>query len=75
MNKINVPPIAPEEIIPFMNVDQTDFSDFTHAELIRHIEVEGYAILPKILDDALITKLKSELAGAEMIHLTSTVFA
>lgn len=74
MNKIKVPPIAPEEIIPFMNVDQTDFSDFTHAELIRHIEVEGYAILPKILDDALITKLKAELADAEMIHKSYSTY-
>ena len=26
-----IPPIAPEEIIGFMNVDQTDFASFTRA--------------------------------------------
>lgn len=51
-----------------MNVDETDFSSMTRAEQIRHFEVEGYVVLPSILDRDLIDRLKSELSGAEMSH-------
>ena len=46
-----------------MNIDETDFSSFTMAQQIRHFEVEGYVVLPDVLDADLIAKLKAELRG------------
>lgn len=47
-----------------MNIDQTDFAAMSLAQRIRQIEVEGYVILPNILDSQHIALLKSELADA-----------
>ncbi|HIG46496.1 MAG TPA: hypothetical protein EYQ20_08785 [candidate division Zixibacteria bacterium] len=44
--------IDPEEEIGFMHVDDTDFSTFTPGQKIRHLEVEGYVVLPDVLDAA-----------------------
>ncbi len=60
--------IDPSEIIPFMNIDDTDFSSFTRAQQIRHLEVEGYVVLPAILPADVIARVRSELADAEMSH-------
>ncbi len=57
-----------DEEIGFMNVDQTDFSSFTLGERIRHVEVEGYVVLPDTLDRRKIARLKSELADITMRH-------
>ena len=58
----------PEEEIGFMNLVETDFASMTLPEQIRHLEVEGYIVLPAILDAERIVRIKRELAGAEMGH-------
>jgi hypothetical protein len=63
-----VPPISPDEEIPFMNIDETDFSSMTRPQQIRHLEVEGYVVFPEILTPEIIDRIKSELADAEMNH-------
>lgn len=62
------PPLAPEEIIGFMNLDTTDFASMSRAEQIRHLEVEGYLVMPRILPPDVIARIKRELAEAEMGH-------
>ncbi len=68
MKQSSVPPIDPEEQIHFMNIDETDFSSMSRARQIRHLEVEGYIVFPRILKHDVIARLKSELADAEMTH-------
>jgi hypothetical protein len=51
-----------------MHVDETDFDRLSLAERIRHFEVEGYVVFPRILDPALVSRIQSELEGAEMTH-------
>ena len=63
-----VPSIDPKEQIDFMNIDETDFSAMSRPEQIRHLEVEGYVVFPEILPPNLITKIKDEMADAEMGH-------
>ena len=58
----------PENEIGFMNLDNTDFSSMTRPEQIRHLEVEGYLVLPRILDAERISRIKDELKDAEMEH-------
>lgn len=62
------PPLAPEEIIGFMNLDATDFASMSRAEQIRHLEVEGYLVMPRILPPDVIARIKRELADVEMGH-------
>lgn len=57
-----------DEEIPFMNIDETDFESMNRTEQIRHLEVEGFLVLPRILDNELVSRIKSEMAGAEMWH-------
>ena len=57
-----------ENEIGFMNLDNTDFSSMTRPEQIRHLEVEGYLVLPRILDAERISRIKDELKDAEMEH-------
>lgn len=57
-----------EDQIPFMNIDDTDFVSMSRPEQIRHLEVEGYVVLPRILSPELIGRIKSELADAKMSH-------
>lgn len=68
MSPTKVPPIAPEEEIGFMNIDRTDFASMSRPEQIRHLEVEGYLVLPSIIPSDTIAKIKQELADAEMGH-------
>jgi len=68
MVKVKTHAANPEEEVPFMSLDQTDFTAMTRPEQIRHLEVEGYVVFPKILPPALIDKLKGELSGIEMDH-------
>ena len=67
------PAIDPEEEIGFMNFDSTDFRTMTRPEQIRHLEVEGYVVLPEILDPDYIARIKRELAEAEMGHTSYSV--
>ena len=57
-----------DEVIGFMNLDTTDFSAMSRAEQIRHLEVEGYVVLPAILPADVILEIKRELRHAEMLH-------
>jgi ectoine hydroxylase-related dioxygenase (phytanoyl-CoA dioxygenase family) len=57
-----------EDKIPFMNIDETDFTAMSRPEQIRHLEVEGYVVFPRILDADLVARIKSEMADAEMTH-------
>lgn len=56
------------EEVDFMTICQTDFATFTRPQLVRHLEVEGFAVLPEILPPDLIAKIKAELADIEMTH-------
>lgn len=60
--------IDPDEQIGFMNVNDTDFASMSLGEQIRHFEVEGYVVLPNLLDAPLIETLKAELADVAMKH-------
>ncbi|MCA9111079.1 MAG: phytanoyl-CoA dioxygenase family protein, partial [Planctomycetaceae bacterium] len=68
MSQTKMPPIPPEEEIGFMNIDRTDFAAMSRPEQIRHLEVEGYLVLPSIIPADVIAKIKRELADAEMGH-------
>lgn len=61
-------PAAPASEADFMNVDQTDFVNMSRPEQIRHLEVEGYLVLPSILTPDVVEKIKREMAAAEMGH-------
>jgi len=74
MNKTLIPPIKPEEEIPFMNIDKVDFSSISRAEQIRRLEVEGYVVFPAILKQDLIARIKSELADVEMSHKSYSIY-
>lgn len=58
----------PKPEADFMNVDTTDFSSMSRGEQIRHLEVEGYLVMPSILPPDLIARIQAEMAGAEMSH-------
>ena len=54
------------EKIDFMNVDETDFESMSLGEKIRHLEVEGYTVLPKAVDASKIEQIKKEMKDAPM---------
>jgi ectoine hydroxylase-related dioxygenase (phytanoyl-CoA dioxygenase family) len=56
-----------------MHVDKTDFSTMARPEQIRHLEVEGYLVMPSLLDADMVARIKSELADAEMSHTSYSV--
>lgn len=60
----------PPSPMPFMRVDATDWAALSPAARVRHFEVEGYCVLPRVLDAALVATLKAELEadGVEMTH-------
>ena len=60
--------VPPEDEIPFMHIEETDFSSMSRREQIRHLEVEGYVVFPRILSEEFVARLKSELADVEMAH-------
>ena len=68
MNSSQVPSTSPQPEVDFMNIDEADFSSMSRAEQIRHLEVEGYVVFPSILPTDVISRMKSELADAEMSH-------
>src|SRR5450631_1205021 len=73
VNPAPVPAISPDDEIPFMNVDQTDFAAMSCAQQIRHFEVEGYVVFPSLLTPDIIARVKSEMAEAEMSHTSYSV--
>ena len=46
-------------------IDDRDWSALTLGERIRQIEVEGYLVLPNLLDENQIARLKAETAILE----------
>jgi hypothetical protein len=60
--------IDPREEIDFMEVDETDFGGFSLSEQIRHLEVEGFVVLPEVLDAGQIAELKAATADLPMEH-------
>ncbi|MBI3864494.1 MAG: phytanoyl-CoA dioxygenase family protein [Planctomycetia bacterium] len=73
MSSAPVPVISPDEVIPFMNVDRTDFAAMSRAQQIRHFEVEGYCVFPSIVTPDIIARIKRELNEAEMSHTSYSV--
>ena len=68
MGQTEKPRINADDVIPFMNIDETDFSSMSRCEQIRHLEVEGYVVFPGILTPDIVSRIKSEMADAEMWH-------
>ena len=60
--------IDPKEEIGFMTVDEADFAAFSLSQQIRHLEVEGYVLLPEVLGPEHIAELKDELKDLPMTH-------
>jgi ectoine hydroxylase-related dioxygenase (phytanoyl-CoA dioxygenase family) len=54
-------------------IDDRDWSALTLGERIRHLEVEGYLVLPNLLSESQITQLKSETAKFETKHADYSV--
>ena len=57
-----------EESSPHMNIVRKNFTSFSRAEQIRHLEVEGYSVIPEILPSEQILDIKSQMLDAEMSH-------
>lgn len=66
-------PTSSDDEIGFMTIEQTDFSAMPRGEQIRRLEVEGYVVFPSILPPDMITRIKRELAHAEMGHTSYSV--
>lgn len=49
-----------------MRIDQTDYRALDTAEHLRRLEVEGYTVLPDLVDPATIARLREELADLPM---------
>ena len=73
-NDAAIPEIEASEQLPFMTLDTTDFENMSRGEQIRHFEVEGYVVLPRILDVEMIARLKEELVDAEMGHKSYSTY-
>ena len=56
----------PAEEIGFMNIDATDFGSMLQGEKIRHLEVEGYVVLPDVLGQEHMDQINNEMADAPM---------
>jgi hypothetical protein len=65
---MNPATVDSDDEVTFMHVDETDFAAMSRPQQIRHVEVEGYVVLPSILTPDVIARVKSELAAAEMAH-------
>ncbi|MBH06411.1 MAG: hypothetical protein CMJ20_08830 [Phycisphaeraceae bacterium] len=51
--------------MPELIIDERDWSALTIGEQIKQIEVEGYLVLPNLLDTEYIEQLKEQLSGFE----------
>ncbi len=56
------------ENIPHMNIINKDFKSFSRSEQIRHLEVEGYLVIPNALNEQQINDVKIGMSDAEMLH-------
>lgn len=54
------------EEIGFMNIDKTDYVAMSLPAKTRHLEAEGYVVLPDVLEKEHMDKIKEEMADAEM---------
>lgn len=72
MKQTTVSPMAPEEVIGFMNIDRTDFAGTSRAEQIRHLKVEGCVVFPPIFAADVIARIKRELVEAEIGDTSSS---
>ncbi len=49
-----------------MNVVRTDWRAMTDAERLKHFEIEGYVVLPNLIDAATIARVKADCADLPM---------
>ena len=52
-----------------MNVDKTDWRAMTDADRLKHLEIEGYVVLPNLIDAATIAQIKAECAEIGRAHV------
>ena len=57
-----------EENIPHMNIINKNFKSFSRSEQIRHLEVEGYLVIPNALNEQQINDVKIGMSDADMLH-------
>ena len=57
-----------EENNPYMRIIEKKFESFTRPQQIKHLEVEGYLIIPKVLNEREINDVKVGMSDAEMLH-------
>ncbi|MCA9175064.1 MAG: phytanoyl-CoA dioxygenase family protein [Planctomycetales bacterium] len=62
------PKSLPAAEADFMKFDTTNFASFSRGEQIRHLEVEGYLVMPSLIPLDIVSQVKRELADAEMSH-------
>ena len=51
-----------------MKIMNKDFKSFSRSEQIRHLEVEGYLVIPNALNEQQINDVKLGMSDAEMLH-------
>jgi len=54
-------------------IDDCDWSRLTLGDRIRHLEVEGYVLIPNLLDAGHIRRLKAQTATFETTHVDYSV--
>ena len=57
-----------EENNPHMRIVEKNFESFTRPQQIKHLEVEGYLVIPNVLNGQQINDIKIEMSDAEMLH-------
>ena len=57
-----------EENNPHMRIVEKNFESFTRPHQIKHLEVEGYLVIPKVLNQRQINDVKIGMSDAEMLH-------
>ena len=57
-----------EENNPHMRIVEKNFKSFTRPQQIKHLEVEGYLVIPKVLNQRQINDVKIGMSDAEMLH-------
>ena len=62
-----------EENIPNKNIIDKNFQSFSRSEQKRHLEVEGYLVIPEILNKKQVNDVKSEMSNAEMFQTDYSV--
>ena len=73
MTSTNAPIIKDDEKLGSMKIDDTDFDSMTRSAQMRQLEVEGYLVMPNVLDQDQIRCLKKELAEAKMDHKSYSI--